>query len=146
MLHSESSLPQEAVSAMAQAFEKIKPAISEKELYALCEDSPQLIKLVDDLMEYASRYALDVWSMQKFVDEGGRMKETGREEFTVMDEARTLLHTALVDSIAILSRALRKEGKDVKWVQKLMRSNELERSSCGAFALITVYQRYIDNV
>lgn len=98
------------------------------------------------MMDYALRYAHDVWSMQKFVNDGGFSTENGAAQFAEMDIARTRLHNALIDSIAILSRSLGQEGKNNEWVRGLTNGNTLERAKCGNFALLLVYHRYLDTV
>jgi hypothetical protein len=83
--------------------------------------------------------------MQELINNGGLTTDEGVEEFARIDAARTILHTTLVDSIGILSRALGKAGKNNEWVRKLTTGVGLDRASCGAFALLLVYRRYIDN-
>ena len=140
----ESHLPPEAYENMSESFEEARPVISEKELETLCSGNEQLEKLLESMIEYSLRYAEDVWSMHIFVNEGGFDSEDGAEKFAELDAARTILHNALIDSIAILSRNLNKEGKDNSWVQTLADGTSLNRASCGSFALLLVYNRYLD--
>jgi len=142
----ESMLPKEAIQKMENVFEGMTPVISEKELTSLCEDSETLKKLLEGMLEYAVRYAQDVWNMEKFILDGGLATKEGAEQFAEIDAARSRLHNALIDSIGILSRELNHAGKDNEWVRKLTNGVNLERSKCGAFALLLVYRRYIDTL
>lgn len=139
-----SKLPKEAVLEMSRNFEGLQPVISENELHMICEDSPELQSLLVNVFNYSERYAVDVWSMQKFINSGKLETDGGPEEFARIDDARTHLHTTLVDSIAILSRALGKAGRNNEWVRELTNGANLNRASCGAFALLLVYRRYLD--
>jgi len=137
-------LPDAAIEHMAKSFEACEPIITEGELRNLCEGSPDLEKLLESFLKYSVRYANDVWTMEKFVADGGLNSEGGSDHFTEIDEARTRLHNALIDSVAILSRTLAKEGKDNSWVRELTNGQTLERSACGKLALLLVYKRYLD--
>jgi|GEM_PF-1375958 hypothetical protein len=142
---SNQELTTEAIEHMSHSLESIKPVISEQELRSICEGSDGLEMLLESFLKYSVRYANDVWSMEKLVADGGLNTEDGIAVFADMDEARTILHNALVDSIAILSRNIAKEGKDNSWVRELTNGHELQRVACGKFALLTIYRRYIDN-
>jgi hypothetical protein len=140
-------LPQEAIEKFKDSFENIQPVISESDLYLLCEGNPNLEKLLESFLDYSLRYANDVWSMEKFVSEGGFDKDGGAEEFAQMDDFRTRLHNALVDSVQILSRNLAKENRDNSWVRELTSDGRnLDRVACGKLALTITYRRYIDNI
>jgi hypothetical protein len=138
------SLPSEAITEMRSSFEGLEPVISETDLRSLCEGNSELEDLLESMLTYALRYAVDVWNMHTFVNNGGLMAEDGSEKFAEIDSARTRLHNALVDSIAILSRALSKSDKNNEWVRDLSGNSGLERAKCGAFALLLVYRRYLD--
>lgn len=141
----ESSLPREAFEEMAKEFEGHKPVISNRELLRLCSNSENLVKLYEDMMNYAVRYAEDVWSMHLFISTGQLDTEKGAKAFSEMDDARTRLHNTLVDSIAILSRNLAKEGVNNEWVRELTSNGtQLERASCGRFALQLVFDLNLD--
>ncbi len=140
-----SQLPQEAVAEMGRNFEGLHPVISENELKTLCENNSDLESLLKNMLGYFERYAIDVWNMQKFINDGRLDTDEGPDEFKRIDDARTQLHNTLVDSIGILSRALGKNNKDNEWVRDLTNGASLNRASCGAFALLLVYRRYLDN-
>lgn len=140
-----SPLPPEAVTEMSKNMEGLEPAISESDLLKISESYPEIKPLIKSLLDYAERYAADVWSMNLFIGSGKFETEDGAREFAEMDDARTRLHSALVDSVGILSRKLVNEGVDNSWVRELTDGHTLSRSSCGAFALLLVYRRYIDN-
>jgi len=142
----EPRLPQEALLQMKEDFEGLKPVISENELKELCAGDEVLERLLESFLSYSIRYAQDVWSMHIFLNEGKLDTDEGAAEYAALDEGRTRLHNTLIDSIAILSRALVKVEKDNEWVRQLTNGATLERASCGAFALLLVYQRSIDNI
>ncbi len=142
----ESTLPPEAFKEMQGQFEGLQPVITESKLRELCDTDPVLNRLRENMTVYFDRYAVDVWSMHQFIDTGKFNTEDGAQVFAEMDDARTRLHTALVDSIAILSRALLKSGRDTSWIQELSTGTNLDRASCGAFALLLVYRRYLDTL
>lgn len=141
-------LPTEAVGEYVKHFENgnIEPIITEEELLEFGEENPEIMPFVKSFISYAERYAIDVWSMHLFLSSGKLDTEEGAEEFETMDEARTRLHTALVDSIAILSRALGKNGLNNEWVRKLTNGANLDRAACGSFALMLVYHSYLDKI
>lgn len=140
----DSELPTEAYQEMHKNFEGLTPVISEGDLLEIGEHNPEIMPLIDTFLKYAERYANDVWSMHEFVNQGKLETEEGAAEFAEMDTARTRLHNALVDSIAILSRALAKTDIDNSWVRDLTNGSTLDRSACGSFALLLIYRRYLD--
>ena len=130
---------------MHENFKGLEPVITEGELYHYAEQVPELKPLIDSFIRYAERYADDVWSMHEMLINGTLDTEEGVEEYANMDATRTRLHDALIDSIAILSRALAKNGLDNEWVRELTDGVTLNRAACGSFALVLVYRRYLDN-
>mgnify|MGYP002397531288 CR=1 FL=1 len=133
-------LPPEAIEHMKVELEGVKPVKTYEELADLCEGSESLESLLKSFKDYAVRYARDVWSMQEFLDKGGLDSEYGAENFKEIDQARTRLHNALIDSIAILSRQLAREGRDNEWVRDLTDGTSLNRAACGSFAILLVYE------
>lgn len=134
----------ETASTIHENFIGIKPVITEEELYDFAEEVPEIRPLVDSFFAYAERYAEDVWLIHTMLSEGSLDTEEGANEYAEMDNARTVLRNALVDSIAILSRALAKHGLDNEWVRELTDGVNLNRASCGVLAIMLVYKRYID--
>lgn len=134
------------VHEMHENFKGLEPVITEGELYQYAERVYELKPLVDSLIGYAERYADDVWLMHEMLSNGALDTEEGIEEYASMDGARTLLHNALIDSIAILSRALARNELDNEWVRELTDGVNLNRAACGSFALVLVYHRYLDNI
>lgn len=139
-------IPAEAQEKMSKHMEGLTPVISEEALYEIGEDYPEIAPAVAAFIRYAERYAVDVWNMHKMLEDGALNTEEGVVEYKAADEARTVLHNALVDSVAILSRALAKNDIDNEWVRNLTDDGHtLSRASCGSFALLLVYRRYLDN-
>jgi hypothetical protein len=134
------------IHEMHENFKGLEPVITESKLYQYAEQVPELKSLVNSLIGYAERYADDVWLMHEMLINSTLDTEEGVEEYANMDTARTRLHDALIDSIAILSRALVKNGLDNEWVRELTDGVNLNRAACGSFALVLVYHRYLDNI
>lgn len=116
----------------------IAPLKTEDELREMVAGDADLESLLEAFLRYAGRYTKDVWEMEKAVASGIFNTEDGAKEFAEMDDKRTILHTALVDSVAIFSRGLYKKGIDNEWVRELTDGVGLSRSACGAFALSLV--------
>jgi len=130
-------------------FEGLTPAISRSELLALAETDPILEKPIESFLKYAERYAFDVWNMNKNYIDG--VYAENPELLAEEDDKRTILHTALTDSVRIIIRAMNKSIEengfeyDRSWISELVDSSgDLSRSACGNLAIVLEYQRYLD--
>ena len=114
--------------------------ITPDELEKECDDDPLCEKALTEMLRYAVRYANDVWSMKTF--EGKRDELEGpewREQREKIDRARSQLHDTYIDSIKILSRNMVRAEKNIDWMKKLAPAGELNRATCGNFAIMLTY-------
>lgn len=114
--------------------------ITPSELEALCTGDEHCEKALEDMLTYAVRYAADVWSMKELVmNKGSLPEDEWAEKLAKVDRERTQLHNAMIDSVAILSRALLRAEQDNTWVRELAPTGQLERARCGKFAIMLSY-------
>lgn len=116
--------------------------ITPEELANLAAGNEGLIALHAELVDYAYRYATDVWGMHEFLA-AGPIEGDRTREFAEKDEARSRLHNALIDSFRVFSRALAKEGRDNAWIMALESGG---RAAYGRFALLLTYRLYCEAV
>ncbi len=137
-------MPQEMGEQLESEFETIIPPISEGELKEICLENEKLTELLEQMLDYASRYVRDVWEMQSLLERQGDYTDQNEwaELYAEADDKRGQLHDTYVDSIAILSRNMAKAGLDIEWVRELAPTGTLERSSCGRFAIMLMFERY----
>ena len=137
-------MPESMGEKFEKKFEGIEPPITEAELRAECEAYPELVRLIDDMLDYSARYVEDVWKMDAMIQR--RDEYTSTEEWqqawSKVDGDRSRLHNTLIDSIAILSRNMNERELDIEWVRALAPAGTLERSYCGRFAIMLMFQRY----
>ncbi len=117
--------------------------ISPQELRDLCEGDELLEALMEDVSDYSIRYAQDVWEMDELIKrykDGELSKEEWKEEMSNADADRTRLHNALIDSVAILPRNMRKKEVDNSWIKGFTDgTGSLARASCGTFAFMVLF-------
>lgn len=109
----------------------------------MVQGDPQLEKLFNDFVEYSHRYVADVADMQElqYRKKTGEIdREQWKEEFEQADRDRTVLHDALIDSIAILARNMRKKELSDDWIKPLVTGSTFNRATCGLFAHMIAFQ------
>lgn len=104
------------VEEAEKLYTRREPLVKEEYLFELCEGDQGLTELLEDMLEYFYRYTRDVCEQEalKSDDMQGNM-----EEIKALENPRTVLHNAMMDSVKILIRNLRKKGKDVSWAAPL---------------------------
>lgn len=60
-------------------------------------------------------------------------------ELKYIDQARHRLHSAMIDSVNILSRNMDEQGKDIEWVREVSTQG---RAGYATFAMLTFYHSY----
>ncbi|MFT5849948.1 MAG: hypothetical protein ACI9H6_000776 [Patiriisocius sp.] len=121
--------------------------ITEEELLERCEGDSNCEKALDSFVEYSIRYAADVWDMKQLLMQRSEYSdEEWGELFARSDDERTRLHNTLIDSVAILSRAMMNAGEDNSWVKELAPAGKLERARCGKFAIMLTYSKYVNSI
>lgn len=128
--------------------EKLTLPVTEAELRAECAGDDHCERALEDFLDYSTRYAADVWNMKTMMQERIEHGETQdwQDRYSKADRERSQLHNALIDSIAILSRALLRAERDNEWVRSLMPTGELSRPACGKFAIMLTYSRYVNAI
>lgn len=125
---------------------KLNAPISLDELHELVAGEPRAEQALNDLLVYASRYASDVWAMKELLSHRNEYPpEEWKEQYDQSDKDRTRLHDTLMDSIAILSRALLAADRDNSWIKQLAPAGKLERPACGSFAIMLTYMQYVNS-
>lgn len=120
--------------------------ISFTELENICEENELTQKAFSEMMRYAQAYIADVWDMKELLQKRDEYSpEEWRELHERADDARTRLHNTFIDSIAILSRTLNKYELPTDWVKKLAPLGKLDRATCGKFAIMLVYSKYVNS-
>ena len=114
--------------------------ITPDELEKECDGEPLCEKALTEMLSYAIRYANDVWSMKRFEAKKEEFSaEEWREQHERIDRARSQLHDTYIDSIKILSRNMVRAEKNIDWMKKLALAGELNRATCGNFAIMLTY-------
>jgi hypothetical protein len=114
--------------------------ITPDELEKLCAGDPHSEQALEDMLQYALRYALDVWNMKLFTRNRGDFSDSEwAEKLAKIDNDRTQLHNTYIESIGILSRALMRAERDNNWVKALAPTGTLDRATCGKFAIMLSY-------
>lgn len=123
---------------------KLDLPITYGELEALCAGDDFCERALEQFKNYAIRYSNDVWKMNEALKNRAiYTDEEWREIFPQMDNERTRLHNTLIDSIKILSRKLNDAERDNSWMRALAPAGQVERATCGKFAIMLTYSMYV---
>jgi hypothetical protein len=117
---------------------EIQPPVKEEYLLELCGDNEVLTELFEEMIHYFYRYTYDVCrqeGLKKNMDEN-------LEKIREMEAPRSALHNAMIDSVRIFMRALKKEGKDTSWFDPI---DKKSRAGYAQLALLTTYLDIIRN-
>jgi len=139
-------MPKQMGEKFEKKYEGMEPHITEEELREECADYPELLPLLDEMVEYASRYVLDVWKMEALLRKQKEFTsaEEWKEAWSKVDGDRSRLHDTFIDSIAILSRNMNQRELNTDWVKELAPTGKLERARCGKFGIMLMFRRYIN--
>jgi hypothetical protein len=118
----------------SKLYAEIMPAVSEEYLYELCEGDEGLVELLEEMLEYFYRYTRDACEQQALIEQG---LAENLESIQEKDGPRTALHNAMIDSVKILGRNLRKRGKDSDWLDKVDKAG---RAGYAHLALTTTFR------
>ncbi len=136
------SIPSDFIEHQSKKFEKygLNIAITPDELERECDGDPLCEKALNEMLTYAIRYANDVWSMKRFAEEQKTLDtDEWQEQHEKIDRERSQLHNTYIDSIKILSRNMVRAEKNIDWMRKLAPAGQLERATCGNFAIMLTY-------
>lgn len=123
------------VTPKAQERRDIKnPFITLQSLESLCQGETLQLCL-EDVAMHSLRYAETVCRFQQIVGHGQQSNEDGtREE---IEKVRSSTHDACIASINILSRSMKKAGKNNDWITKLSSGG---RAAYGKFAILLAFE------
>ncbi len=111
------------------------PYISFQELETLCEGNLILESCLSDFISLALRYAGTVCRFEQIITRGQESNEEGdREE---IEKVRSTIHDSTIDSINILSRSLKANGLDSRWISTVSCSG---RAGYGKFAILIAFE------
>jgi hypothetical protein len=114
--------------------------ITPEELETACEGDPLCEQALSEMLTYAIRYASDVWSMKIFASQNTELDtKEWQEQHEKIDRERSQLHDTYLDSIRILSRHMVRAEKNIDWMKKLAPVGQLNRATCGNFAIMLTY-------
>ncbi len=135
-------IPQSFIEHQRRTVEKygLLLPITPHELEDECEGDPLCEGALEDMLTYAIRYANDVWDMKLFEEKQSELsREDWQEQHENIDRNRSQLHNTYMDSIKILSRNMAKAEKNIDWMRALAPVGQLERATCGRFAIMLTY-------
>ena len=136
------SIPSAFTEHQGRKYEKygLDMIITPDELENECDGDPLCEKALTEMINYAIRYANDVWSMKLYTKtQNDHSAEEWREQHGAIDRSRSQLHNTYMDSIKILSRNMVRFEKNIDWMQKLAPAGLLNRAACGNFAIMLTY-------
>ncbi len=138
--------PQDLLKKMEESgYGSMEPAITPKDLKALCEHEPLLLTCYEQMNTYCVRYAHDVFNMmyeqRKLEELRDAHEDTPEmyEELQTIDKNRHNLHEAMMDSVNLVSRELAKREIDIEWMREVSSGG---RASYAKFAMLTFYKLY----
>lgn len=122
---------------MNSASESLRtPEIGVEQLEVLCQGDETLQELLAEMLDYCARYTETVCKFEQVNLNGQTTKANG--ELESIDEYRTRIHQATIDSINILSRNLKQKGRDNDWIKPIAAQ---QRAGYGRFALTITFSR-----
>ncbi|KND48932.1 MAG: hypothetical protein AB200_00700 [Parcubacteria bacterium C7867-005] len=122
------------VTEFKQEYAKIKPPVDKEFLAGLCEGDEDLQTAFEDMIEYFYRYTRDVCTQESLKHAG---IQDNLEEIQAMEVPRRVLHNAMIESVKIFVRNLRKKGKDVSWATDI---DKRGRAGYAQLALLTTFR------
>ena len=111
------------------------PFISLQSLEALCLGNETLEFCLREVVLISLRYTETVCRFEQIVLRGQASNEDdSRKEIETL---RTAVHDSCIDSINVLSRNLKKAGKDNSWMKQVIAGN---RPAYAKFAILTAFE------
>jgi hypothetical protein len=115
-------------------------SISPEELESLCTGNEKLESLYEQMAQKCFEYTADVFKLKKIAEENINSRdEQWRSDMEKADTERHILHETTMDSINILSRNLKQEGKSNEWIRKISTG----RSAYTRFAIAFAFSYYL---
>lgn len=113
----------------------VSPFISLQSLESLCQGNETLDFCLKEVVMLCLRYAETVCRFEQIILRGQQSNED--DERKEIENLRTAVHDATIDSINSLSRNLKKSGKNNDWITKVSSSG---RPSYGKFAILLAFE------
>ncbi|MFA5778297.1 MAG: hypothetical protein WC870_02315 [Candidatus Paceibacterota bacterium] len=111
-----------------------------EDLENLCAGNEELQSLYEGMVQKCFEYTADVFKLKKIAEENVSLRdEEWRINLQKADQDRRILHEATMDSINILGRNLKKEGKSNEWLRTIAG----ERSRYTRFAIAFAFSYYL---
>lgn len=127
--------------------EEVKMSVAIDTLENACAENPILKKFFDSMLEHFYGYTETVWEFQDILNKqaaGKLSEEEYREAFASIDLTRTRSHDAMIDSVNILARAMKKFNLDPNWISPLNDpAGKAVRTRYAKLALQTTYLKII---
>lgn len=115
-------------------------SISPEELESLCAGNEKLKSLYEQMVQKCFEYTADVFKLKKIVQKDVNSRdEEWRADVEKSDMERHILHETTMDSINILSRNLKEEGRSNEWIRNIANG----RSAYTRFAIAFAFSYYL---
>lgn len=135
-MHFSNEVPLVVTEKAHEALEVNNPYISLGQLEAECQGNENLELCLNEVLSHSLRYAETVCRFEQIVlGEGQKANEDGQRE--EIELVRSTVHDSTIDAINILSRNLKKAGKDNSWISKLA---SVGRPAYGKFAILIAFE------
>jgi hypothetical protein len=115
---------------------KTESIVSVEELEEQCGSDIELKELLSEMLEACYRYTETVFKYNEILNKTDLKDDDFRKEMSHMENNRTIIHNAMMDSINIFSRQLGEKEKDNNWAKKL----QGHRAHYAKFAMMTTYK------
>lgn len=126
--------------------EQLETSVDIEALREACAGNETLERFFQNMLEHFYGYTETVWEFQEVLDKKnrGELTETEyKEEFGNIDMTRHRSHEALISSVDILARAMKKFKLDTSWIIPLKDSPRIKYS---ILALQTIYLEIIKSM
>ena len=135
-MHFPEEIPISVAEKAHEVIEINNPYASLVQLETLCQGDEVLESCLDDVISYSLRYAETVCRFEQIVlGEGQVANEDGQRE--EIELVRSTIHDSTIDAINILSRNLKRSGKENSWITKLTNGG---RAAYGKFAVLIAFE------
>lgn len=140
-MHLPEEIPVAVVEKAHEVVEISNPYTSLARLETECHRDEVLESCLDDVVAYSLRYAETVCRFEQIViGEGQTANEDGQRE--EIERVRSTIHDSTIDAINVLSRNMKKAGKDNSWISKLTNGG---RAAYGKFAILIAFEAVLTN-
>ena len=127
--------------------EQLETSVDIETLREACAGNEALERLFQDMLDHFYGYTETIWEFQEVLDRKNRGELTEaeyREEFGNIDMTRTHSHDALMSTVNVLARAMKKANLDFTWITKLKDGGGKDiRPKYSALALQITYLHII---